>query len=1034
MPFSSDIQGALTTRLNQAKTFIVNDAGMPINNYQDALTAVVNEEFRQEISALDVIIISDAPDAFLLFDEQCKKRALQNQDTCLSLLNQPLSKTNQLYIDFIAIIYPLATMADYCRLLLPATVTHSVVPHFTMIAKQIDFTLVTKPLIEMTEPFNQDELPNFLVANDILFNVKDICFYDLKWHQLFFQAMYQQYPELSKAIYEHNVDLKTLSAHLRMLSDNGPTLLEVLTQLIKELRLGGQAITGEVLASPSAAIAVTHFSEYVDALPKEVKSKVLALHSANNAYSLSGVLEHFRNLDCVETAANQIEEIVKNQKILNAPILYQVPSMSEEVYLNIQQRYKQGSLLSSVSDNKAMALPSCYIDTILPRLLIRKMSDIIISLVSFPTEMYAYLLGEILHNPSYNKVFKLVTLLNSGILSSQQITAIYDLILLNMESFSLDNALDVAIATSSTDLISNLLCEKSSAEVLSLLRNNTDKNDRLSRIKLAASCPEVLSVLLNYLEPNDKLILMQKTPLLSEATTHDGSLRLLYDVYSKNVCIDAIKNKKNEYFFDTLLKNAHSLAFFLEQYGKEEIINLLGNDESLAYWLYKSTKYPQSLALILPFYDTTRLKALLLNIYGDNDKTMRHHLNQRDNKYHGALDALINVLPLEHRIPFILHKEPNGDTLLHECVTSNKKLMALIGYFDSRERLFEVLQIANNRGITIMHGILNNPLLLKMLFLLMPDMPWLSVFQKRNSEGKTLAQIVTGHYFYYNAILSIFNDVPLELRFVFLSNENIIYNPEIELLLKNSLSGVSQETQGNLFIKYLTCSDSTQALRLLLKYMLPHVSADQIVAWVPVDNGLRQKLLFDTIYYPQLFQACFRSLTESERLEALLTPITPYKTWLQLIIAHYPNLLKEMLSVLTSQSIICLINQKDCVGFTPLFEAISNKDAVKAFLLPLSAEMRWAVINNPNLYTVTFGEKALSYPETWAVILELLSDEQRSELLSKKTWFGTSFGDKAVSLDEARQSGHKRGRFFTSLEASTSSDEAPEPDAKQRKL
>lgn len=363
------------------------------HNYESLKSAVIERELRDEIRILqDIFKREDYLDAF---KSQCRRRALQNTNSCLNFLQLPNGQCNTLYWQIATILFTPDTMGERLATLMPEVTTILTMdasikdPSKRPSSGNITITFKEKPLSMFAEPAALDKLKRLVVVGHRLLDVDDIATFDFPLHQTYYDALLLVFPDIANRLYNHNAELKALHERLLLVKERGETPYRVISTFRDRLIEGGQSQTGQPYATLDAQKAFTDFMGYLASLPPTKRANLLGI---GRERKLSDIVSHLLAENCVEIAAANLSSILEDPS--NEAILNQLPGLSREELLRVRNVYYHARPLPTAGIVKTQTLPTNYLEIILSSLRIRSTSVFLDIIRSVPVSMYTALMQQ----------------------------------------------------------------------------------------------------------------------------------------------------------------------------------------------------------------------------------------------------------------------------------------------------------------------------------------------------------------------------------------------------------------------------------------------------------------------------------------------------------------------------------------------------------------------------------------------------------------------------------------------------------------
>ncbi len=532
------------------------------NNYSNFKEMVFHKELREELTVLKAL--SKDLKAFPnKFKEQCKKRALRNQNSCLSFMCAPESPCNQLYWDLAKLVFQPNSLSEMLSIILPQAQYYldwefMIQPDVLSTKKSKRSLKLRFELIKLTD-LKEDlgavsSLNHFILANEILLRVSDVALFTIPVHQQFYQELMKVYPDLGTQLYQHNNQLKSLLSQLKFLSTQGQSPREVLTHLVQQLNEGGERNKGKEFASLEAQAAYLNCKEYLNALPPEMKKSVYSLTNDNDE-SLRNILDDTHN--CVETAAYDLDTLLN--KPANADILAKAPNITLEERSKLIAQYNLNlrNNFCSQRKNDSAEIPDYWLKKLLSRIKLEDDDDYLSFVLSLSPKNYPFFLQQVVFGLGLQLSEELAERIAEGVVSAGQLTAfnhaIVDVVLLPNRfklpkkkwftalfidrASRMENVLAFAIIGNNPELI-DLAHNKYPLEIGNALHDIIDKN--LSVLASSFSKPILFRALLQALPKANRLSILGKkytggqSIIFLAGLAHEENLRTVFSVLSNH--------------------------------------------------------------------------------------------------------------------------------------------------------------------------------------------------------------------------------------------------------------------------------------------------------------------------------------------------------------------------------------------------------------------------------------------------------------------------------------------------------------------
>ena len=669
------------------KQILLSNERIEPHDFISLKSLVIQKEMAHELEALEHLAAGDG-DFESAFKERCKTRARQNEGSCLSFTEMPEGVVNQLYWDIARLITPEPqTMGAMLMILLP-DLNEKIVPDYILqkdlqsgrvLLQNVKFK--SQSLNILDEEPTLKRLGEFVIAGSKLFDVSDIALLKFNYHRSFHEAIRAEHPDIAELLYKHNPSLRTLADRLSLLQGQGQTPFEAITVFSRELRLSSTYITGMTYAARNAGIALASFMGYLEALPVDVKDRLLAI--SPNEKSVASIINDLKMGSCTEVASRKLQSILDHHA--SHDFLNNRPLLPDNYISNIVKEYAKDGLATKAIDS-SISLPQRYLEEVLPQIQINNAHDLINFLISFPPELYSSLLEKssllqkrniirILELPEWAShgvqvLPKLASQIRGGILNEAQKKAFFAALLTQYERFP--SCISFYIMCGET--VENLmpLLAEIPKKTLLLIMQERHSIYYKPLLKIAASKPEFLRELLLLLPEADRLLAVKRhinnydnsgcsgSPI-HWAAINPESLRIILSLYPQDEQLQAVKIAEVDGI--TVLHEAainyDSLQLILNLYPEDEKLTAVKEKNRLGEGiLYKAVQNLQSLRFVLALY------------------------------------------PKSERLPAIKERNLDGKTPLHSAAAFPESLSILLALYPADQRL-KALKEKDNNGLTV---------------------------------------------------------------------------------------------------------------------------------------------------------------------------------------------------------------------------------------------------------------------------------------------------------------------------------------------
>lgn len=403
----------ISTLLSEASIVQKEQTEVKVFDYYSLFDAMMQKEFNEELQRLQSFI--ESPEQFIeKFRSACAER--NDSKNVFNFHEYPDSPTNKLYKEIAVLLFPenplsvlMPGLKKFYRTELPDAIDFKenrltgTLANPNVIPVKSGIAHYTPPLLEINpNDIDVDKLSACVVSGSILFDVASLKTLTLLPFQCnFHNFLRDKWPELTERIYNHNGDLRQLKAKIDFI--NKPkTPLQALKNLINGLQLGGTAMTSKKYASLTAQHAYLYFLDYLKLLPQATLTELGKLGIKNSKTSFQSVLEDLRLNNCVETAANNLELIIAENR--NNPILNVLPSRAETNKIAQQRHFTQEieGLDVTRSYLGVQVFPVRWFDEIIQEMKLEDDSELLYLLIlNFPNSVLHALLNRFINNVKY---------------------------------------------------------------------------------------------------------------------------------------------------------------------------------------------------------------------------------------------------------------------------------------------------------------------------------------------------------------------------------------------------------------------------------------------------------------------------------------------------------------------------------------------------------------------------------------------------------------------------------------------------------
>lgn len=758
-------RAAVEQLLQDTESLIRAEENAPIHDYHTLKMAVIKKELVQEVAALKAML--NKPNIEAAFRDRCRARALQNDNTCLSFTAMPHGVCNELYWK-LALQFEPQTFYEMLLLLAPQITTYimSEVDESRHPAKtRADFhnlTVKDHTLTSMrtsgelredyetsllSKPPTLDAFSQLVLSGPHLLEVANIAAFNFTLHRSYYQELHRKHPNLATSLYQHNSAMKTLSERLVLVTGKSQTPSQVIELFIRDLKIGGESVTGDQYASLGAQQAFTEFMVYIESLPNDIKTRLLSL-CTNDGTSIQNVIEHLKKENCVEIAANILQKILQNP--VNRDVLNQQVSLSQEKLRQIRKDYGPEKPLDITAQPSITTLPGVLLEEIIRHnpLQIQTPYELISVLLSFPPNLYSLLLRppQILRKLALSEVwYSTVVYAVNTALNREQRQAFYEALFDHESLLGRQWILDFMKCTTTHDNLPWILKKISENERISFITFQYRRGDTWLHSRSLMRDPNVLQEVLNLI-PKQKLeTILQQTnnsgyTVFDQASVHPESLKIILALTSKETYLSAIKNNVRALLLAALL-HTESLRLILDLYPSEterlEAMHPIDHYGTLLHTATHNHCSPASLHLLLGVYPNDALRLEAVRLKNPYNHTVLHSaaLSIPDNGE--LLDILLNLYPAGDRLNALKEKTKMGRTVLDLVRTKPNKLRTVLASLTPVERLAVIME-KNWLGETMLHRAYANPELLTVILQSIPEGQRCQVVREKNRLGNTV--------------------------------------------------------------------------------------------------------------------------------------------------------------------------------------------------------------------------------------------------------------------------------------------------------
>ncbi len=699
--------------LEEIKAFIAETSkhlkrSPPPHDYISLKKAAIINELDSELSILKPLLSENDPVAFQTrFKERCKTRTTLNTETCLSFTSLQDGECNQLYWKIAKIAYNPHYLREMLAILLPG-ITTVISTELSLHAqtKKIQIHLVSSPIETLDETsLDCAVLKNYVVSDNLLFNVSEIAHYSFELHQIFYTALVQNHPKLAQKLYQHNADFRNLHAQLSLLSEV-ETPRNAIQRLVVSLKLSGESVTGKKEATPLAMHACSQFLTYLDAVPVPFKNDLLALDLPQNKNkTLATVLKDLELGNCVETAAQNLLMLVGND--LNKTLLDTHPTVSAVTIQSFKQFYKKNKKqgLSLQGHDACMRIPTYLLEKSLKRIQLKTAENYLTMLLNFTPEQYPLIFQYATLTPKHNQPILpegLASMIAVGLLNKEQVEAFNLALIHNLNKMGGLSEIVRFSARSNNAVFFDQAQAFFEKDTLLAAIEYTTSNEK-NALQLAAQNAEVLQTILT----------------------------LYPDAATRQIAIE-----KPDHWQRSLLHltkgDARCTQLLLEQYPRGEVFETITQpDRNGRTPLMMSVS---CLSTFRKFSEPTRLMQGIM--VADNYKRNTFHYAASNPD---ALTDLINLCAeTNHPIPFFT-ADAWGDTPLHIALAKNAVCARILLFHCTDHDLQNILFLTNNEKFNLMLIAAKNANILQSLINLLPTTTMALTAATKKNKNKCTA-------------------------------------------------------------------------------------------------------------------------------------------------------------------------------------------------------------------------------------------------------------------------------------------------------
>ena len=880
------------------------------------------------------------------FTRLCKARAHSRANSALETCVMPHSPTNELFANIAILLFKPTTLSELLQILLPeaSCITFEVTTRKagSLHPDHVIFTFQKEELTCLEEePANLEHLTHFILVDNLLLNAKDIAKFTFDLHQSYQQALRKFNPTLASKLYQKNPTLRALKNDLLLVEGAGPTPGQAISALIKELKLGGERMTGQVYASTSAQIAFTDFKAYLISLPETMRTELLALSTAGK--TIASVVKHLDAEKCVEAAASDLQTILNNKNhcaYLNTPHI-----LTPNAILRLKEKYSAPKVLATADNDGIKPLPQYYLEKVLSKIQLVNASDCISMLCSFPPELYLSLFQQATLINANSWIKEVLTMV-ADMLNKEQYLAFISALFKTQAKFGGSNLLLRCAITHNHILLWMIIVQSLPAtdRLLSLIQFKQQGNSLLHLTVLKH--PQLFIPILKFLPETSRLVALQevnkyKDTVLHLAVHNPASLKAILDLLPKNHLLPAL-----------------------------QIIDKNGN--TLLHLVVHNPEYFGIILALLP--DVQRLSAAQIRDQSGN--TMLHLAINNP----ASLQAILDLLPPPMLFAAMQLADSNGNTFCHLASNNPIALKAILKCLFSYSPFFGLfaLQIANHHGDTLFHLAVLHPASLKVLFECLPKESLLAGMQVTNRKGDTPLHIAAKHP---ESLRAILESLPEQDRPTALEARDKKYHTVLSLVpsLLSLQEQVGSLPEGDTLLHATVLQNP-----LLFKQILDLLPETNRFTAVLEMNKEKNTALHLAIQNPVSFGAILELLPRTHLLAALQVTDKNGHTLLHLALKkpEYFRIILELVPVRDMQL-------TDSTGNTLLHLTV-NKPECFATILQSFREYSLVALQLANQDGHTVLHCAAKNPVSLKAILEILPETDRLMALRATDYDGNT--------------------------------------------
>jgi ankyrin repeat protein len=424
-------------------------------------------------------------------------------------------------------------------------------------------------------------------------------------------------------------------------------------------------MTGSVDAAANAQDAFASFLGYLEALPAEAKTTLLALTNSSGE-NIASVIGDLRVGDCVEIASKSLQTIIEQSTA--RVFLNRHPRLSPDYLRALIKDYRAPHKLSTKAEDSSLTLPPVFLNRVVSKIQIDSAYDYISLLLSFPITLYKQLLQYANGGDALPLPLELAERINEDILSDEQKQAFFGAIEANRSRFSKEARLYFYILSGYTHGVSLLFGALRPRERLLAIAKKMDA-DGNTVLHWATANPDILRAILELIPETRRLAAVTEkdndgNTVLHLASINPDALRTILELLPASDHLAAVKEKNNA--GDTVL-----------------------------HW---ATEHPASLRAVLDIYPERERFVAVKEKNSDGD-TVFHWANVNTD----SLRTLLDLYPERERFAAVTKKDKYGDTVLHLASVNLTSLSTILKLLPPDKRLAAIHEKSEYDGDTVLH-------------------------------------------------------------------------------------------------------------------------------------------------------------------------------------------------------------------------------------------------------------------------------------------------------------------------------------------